>query len=45
MNYKSLKFGPDLKESSKFKVGSMSTTYKFLSLDQMICFNVKRGRL
>ena len=33
MSNKSLEFGSDLKESSKFKVDSMSTNYKFVSLD------------
>ena len=36
INYKSLEFGPDLKESSKFKVDSTSTNCKFLSLDRLL---------
>ena len=44
MNYKSLEFGPDLKEeSSMFKIDSMSTNYKVSSLTSSQCKNTSSG--
>ena len=47
MTYKSLEFGPDLKESSKYTFDSMSTNYEFSSLKDRLLqckSNVKGGR-
>ena len=49
MTYKSLKFGPDMKEFSKLKLDNRSTNYEFLLLleDRLLqCkSSVKGGRL